>query len=906
MKLFRQASSWIWLSVVLSREALTSTAFTPQSTLRASSISPSSTTYPTYLESINVPDLNGAELARPSRRTVYSHEDWKRHRSPERFYRNLSTITDSAVASNVAKEVLTTTSFATFLVFWNIIFGQYEDLEYISHTGPLKDVLPTLSLPLSVFTLASPSLGLLLAYRVNKAYSRWDEARKNWGMNINHTRDLVRMGNAYYDRTAVHPDDAQEDLDRLALCTWAFVRSMKRHLSPEWEDEEAFRNEMLEKLPQEQAEAIFNAAHRPNRALQDLSTAIENLPMHSIRRNEMQHALTIFEDNLGSSERLLTSPMPTFYSKLTARSLSVWLWALPLGLWGAYDNTWNHAPLIPSTFLLSLFLFGVEEVSTQLEEPFTVLPMQAFCDKMYNWCNEIASFEPGDNGMPVYIYDNSQLNTGPGMAPEAYLPSRTVTSIAEVAVGVAGASAQTLTKTQPAPAVAYAASVAQTQPAPAVAYAASGDQTLTQTRPSPAVAYAASGDQTLAQTQPAPSAVYAAYDGVRASSSIDQYTLQYAQSLKAGGNAPLPTPSPAAALEVPSSEIAPATSLSPYELYRQSLELDDSSSGAGTIAVAQATIEVAPSVVPQPQSSSTAALTISSAQISPVETPSQNQALEGPPQQIAPTETPYQPTAVTRTAPVDQFALQYAQMMMTSTMSASTAAPIKPLPAPVPPVSRSNFGSNPGPGTNPSDNYSNKSQFEGSTTSTFTTESTTNNPPVQTVATHLSPSMSPMELYAQSLKSGGSSSYAARQSLPTEVQVTSQPTPSLISPMDNYAQSLTCGGQSSQATTVNANMRPEPVVSQAPPSPSPAPVDQYALQYAQVMRTSASAATATPSTFGNANPDLNAVYEYRHSTNSGDMTTSTISTTSSSSSSLSSMEKYAQSLKHGGSLQYAS
>lgn len=162
MKLFRQASSWIWVTVVLSKEALDSTAFTPQSTLRAPSINQSSTTYPTYLESITAPDLNGAELARPSRRTVYSHEDWQRHRSPQRFYRNLSTITDSAVASNVAKEVLTTTSFATFLVFWNIIFGQYEDLNSISHTGPLKDVLPTLSLPLSVFTLASPSLGLLL------------------------------------------------------------------------------------------------------------------------------------------------------------------------------------------------------------------------------------------------------------------------------------------------------------------------------------------------------------------------------------------------------------------------------------------------------------------------------------------------------------------------------------------------------------------------------------------------------------------------------------------------------------------------------------------------------------------------------------------------------------------------
>lgn len=42
-----------------------------------------------------------------------------------------------------------------------------------------------------------------------------------------------------------------------------------------------------------------------------------------------------------------------------------------------------------------------EEIGTQLEEPFTVLPMQAFCDKIYNWCMEIVSWVPGDNGRPM-------------------------------------------------------------------------------------------------------------------------------------------------------------------------------------------------------------------------------------------------------------------------------------------------------------------------------------------------------------------------------------------------------------------------------------------------------------------------------------------------------------------------
>eukprot|EP00979_Chaetoceros_neogracilis_P000070 scaffold17_cov259-Chaetoceros_neogracile.AAC.22 len=354
------------------------------------------------------------EKSREYRRTVYSHEDWVKHRSPNRFYRNFSSIPSSGVYKNLAKEVIATTLVASFVVGWNCYFGDYQDLHSVSHPGPMHDsLIPVLALPLAPFTLASPSLGLLLTFRANTAYVRWDEARKNWGMNINHTRDLVRLGNAYYDRRAVSDERAEDDLKRLALCTWAFVRCMKRHLSPEWDDEEPFRKELLEKLPKEQAETIFNAAHRPNRALQDLSVAIENLPMNFIRKNEIHRAATIFEDNLGSSERLLSSPIPLFYSRHTARFLSFWLLLLPLALWEPLGNSWNHIDMIPITSALSLFLFGIEELATQLEEPFTILPMQAFCDKIYNWCTEIVSFSPGDSGMPIYKNKgNTQENPG--------------------------------------------------------------------------------------------------------------------------------------------------------------------------------------------------------------------------------------------------------------------------------------------------------------------------------------------------------------------------------------------------------------------------------------------------------------------------------------------------------------
>jgi putative membrane protein len=340
------------------------------------------------------------EAQRPFRRTVYGHDDWKKHRSQDRFFYYLLAIFKSGVYRNINREVAAVALVATAVVVFNGLTGGYVDFEGVKHAAIIPG-MQKIGLPLAAFTITSPSLGLLLVFRTNSAYQRWDEARKNWGMNINHTRDLVRMANCYYDSSVISPEVRQYDLDHVALCTWTFVRCMKRHLSPEEEDEAAFRNELYEKLPPQQAEMIISATHRPNRALQDLSFAIDDLPMHFMRKNEIHRAVTIFEDDLGSSERILTSPVPLFYTRHLARYLGIWLLLLPLGMYDTFNGSWNNIAMIPSVIVISTMLFGIEEIGTQLEEPFTVLPMQAFCDKIYNWCTEIVSWSPGDYGRPM-------------------------------------------------------------------------------------------------------------------------------------------------------------------------------------------------------------------------------------------------------------------------------------------------------------------------------------------------------------------------------------------------------------------------------------------------------------------------------------------------------------------------
>lgn len=67
---------------------------------------------------------------------------------------------------------------------------------------------------------------------------------------------------------------------------------------------------------------------------------------------------------------------------------------LPFGLYDSFGSTYNHLGMIPCAALLALFLFGIEELAFQLEEPFSILPMVGYAttigqnaEEMVQWRN---------------------------------------------------------------------------------------------------------------------------------------------------------------------------------------------------------------------------------------------------------------------------------------------------------------------------------------------------------------------------------------------------------------------------------------------------------------------------------------------------------------------------------------
>lgn len=338
------------------------------------------------------------EASRKFRRSYYSHSDWLKARADDRFLYNLSSIVRSGILKQLSKELRTIAAISTFICVWNALFGPagYDDFAGFHH-APILDQhsLPLLVLPASPFTLSVPSLGLLLVFRTNTAYKRWDEGRKAWGSIINNCRTCVRLGTSWGAETETetvtettqattttgadhkNKEKNKENLALLADAVWSFPRSLQFHMLGPLEDGAAYAQDLQQLQNQAFAKDLLRVRHKPTRALREITAILCKIQFQSVvYQIETEKAVTALCDALGACERIFTSPPPLFYSRHTARFLVTWLFLLPLCLYEPFHNTWNHWGMIPTSVVISYFLLGIEELAAQMEEPFSILPME--------------------------------------------------------------------------------------------------------------------------------------------------------------------------------------------------------------------------------------------------------------------------------------------------------------------------------------------------------------------------------------------------------------------------------------------------------------------------------------------------------------------------------------------------
>ena len=313
-----------------------------------------------------------SEHSRPYRRSVFYHSHWIKHRSHDRYLQTLTTLFDSGVVRSLSGEIAFVTGIAAFVVAINMLISGYEDFTMVHHSGPLA--IPfVLSLPAMPFTIAMPALSLLLVFRTNTAYSRWNEARTYWSGIVSTTRNLQRQSIVFFGK-----EDTllREQLTKEVALFAKAVRSFLR--GPD--DDENIRAEAMKLASPEVAEALMASKNRPTFMSNCISATIQRANLNPMDRARMDEMVCKLVDLLGGCERIFRSPIPLVYTRYTQRFLTFFVALLPLALWEPMKGSWNHWVTIPATAFVATFLFGIEELGIQIEEPFGILPLEALCD----------------------------------------------------------------------------------------------------------------------------------------------------------------------------------------------------------------------------------------------------------------------------------------------------------------------------------------------------------------------------------------------------------------------------------------------------------------------------------------------------------------------------------------------
>ena len=244
------------------------------------------------------------EESRRYRRTVYTHEDWVKHRNSETIITKLNGLFYSGIVRQLKGEIFSVSMSAAIIVAWNDVLLPYFCGNFFI------SMLPRISLPSLPFQLCSPALGLLLVFKTNASYARWLEARNTWSKIISQARNIVRMASTYVPQT----EEGRMSIKQLSKSVWLLCRSIMNDLAGP-NDEPCFQDQVTEALADCKDNAnvamkIIESSDRSMAALAHASRMLDSVPIDEKRRVEIDKSLVIIGDCIGICEKIYSSPVP--------------------------------------------------------------------------------------------------------------------------------------------------------------------------------------------------------------------------------------------------------------------------------------------------------------------------------------------------------------------------------------------------------------------------------------------------------------------------------------------------------------------------------------------------------------------------------------------------------------------
>jgi predicted membrane chloride channel (bestrophin family) len=329
----------------------------------------------------------------PTRELNFTPLHWKHHKNPFRKLKYIiNTLKSSPVQRLAFPDLAIVGGISAALTVYNELIAGHHTEVITMNSGGLAGT--------------TSAIGLLAAFRLKESYSRYDEARKFWGDTINSTRDLA--GNTMMWMT----NEAQRT--RMCKLIRAFPVAYNFHVhrkgghhgllqadsggkKPSFEDriQAEFQTEMLDIYMDgkndDDLRRICHVKYKGgNGGLEVLTLMRETIAASSgkvdgIYVREMDEQVQRLCFALGASERLLRTPLPTSFTRHTARLLFLWYITMPIGLYPILGPFLT----LPTALVTAYAVLGIEDVGVQMEEPFDLLPLRQYSDVIFDSVNMI-------------------------------------------------------------------------------------------------------------------------------------------------------------------------------------------------------------------------------------------------------------------------------------------------------------------------------------------------------------------------------------------------------------------------------------------------------------------------------------------------------------------------------------
>lgn len=131
-------------------------------------------------------------------------------------------------------------------------------------------------------------------------------------------------------------------------------------------------------LPPLDAKFVMAQRKKPVAVITRIRQIVADLAERNLLQNAPHRAI---EGNLlelnkvyGMCERLKSSPIPPLYTSHTSRLLVFYLFYLPVALNGMHIM--KPPGVVLATAAIGFAMFGLDEISHQLEQPFRIIPLQ--------------------------------------------------------------------------------------------------------------------------------------------------------------------------------------------------------------------------------------------------------------------------------------------------------------------------------------------------------------------------------------------------------------------------------------------------------------------------------------------------------------------------------------------------